>query len=630
MTSCGNCASSHSVCQLLGQEFLEDKYWPDWQGHPELLIWWNALEGKDRAMSDQHRELKAPAPLCYFDAVRRTHLLFGCLCAAALWSRAEHPASQIRYRDISNECGIRFHHAGGSAEKKYIFETMSGGVVLFDYDNDGLIDVCLVNGSSLAILAGKEPPVRSRLFRNLGRGRFEDVTERAGLGGAAWGMGGCAADYDNDGWTDLYITNFGRNVLYHNNGDGTFTDVTGRAGVGDPRWSTGAAWADYDRDGYVDLFVANYVAIGVENLPQLPAGSKHCQYRGIPVMCGPRGLRGAGDALFHNNGDGTFKDVSRAAGVADEKEYYGLGAVWGDYDNDGDPDLYVANDAVPNYLYRNEGNGKFTEIGLSAGVAVDEDGKEQASMGVDFGDYDGDGRLDLYATNFSDEANALYRNEGRDFFREVTRRAGHFEPTWNYLGWGTAFFDFDNDGDLDIYVVNGHVYPQVDRYPLNTKYRQRILLFENFGNGTFREVGLQAGLTAERCGRGGAYADLDNDGKLDLVVNNMDDTPLVLLNAGDNGNHWLRLALQGSRSNRSAVGARATVTVAGRRAIAEVKAGSSYMSQNELVLHFGLGAATRVDVLEIRWPSGLRERFENLPADRLYKHVEGASDLKEN
>ncbi|PYV07542.1 MAG: CRTAC1 family protein, partial [Acidobacteria bacterium] len=473
----------------------------------------------------------------------RAYPLVFVSAVATLLCRGGADPAPVRFRDVSGECGIRFRHVGGSAEKKYIFETMSGGVVLFDYDNDGRTDVYLVNGSSLEILAGKAAPPRSRLFRNLGDGRFEDVTERAGVGATGWGMGGCAADYDNDGWTDLYVTNLGRNVLYHNNGDGTFTDVTGKAGVGAGGWSTGAAWADYDRDGYVDLFVAGYVDVDPSKPPQPSPESKYCQYRGIAVMCGPRGLRGAPDLLYHNNGDGTFTEVSRAAGVSDERRYYGLGVVWGDYDNDGAPDLYVGNDAVPNYLYRNDGNGKFTEVGLAAGVAVDEDGREQASMGVDFGDYDGDGRLDLYVTNFSDEPNALYRNLGGDLFRDLTRRAGHYEATSNYLGWGTAFFDYDNDGDLDIYVVNGHVYPQVDRHPLNTKYRQRVLLFENLGNGAFREVGLAAGLTAERCGRGGAYADLDGDGDLDLVINNMDDAPTVLLNDGGNRNHWLRLAL---------------------------------------------------------------------------------------
>jgi hypothetical protein len=548
--------------------------------------------------------------------------------AVPLALRSPEDTAAVRYRDATTESGIRFRHAAGSPEKKYIFETMSGGVVLFDYDKDGRIDIFLVNGASFDSSSREATPARSRLFHNVGGGRFEDVTERSGIGASGWGMGGCAADYDNDGWTDLYITKLGRNALYHNNGDGTFTDVTEKARVGTLGWSTGAAWADYDRDGWVDLFVAGYVDVDPAKPPELPASSKYCQYRGIGVMCGPRGLRGASDHLYHNNGDGTFTEVGRSAGVSDERRYYGLGVVWGDYDDDGDPDLYVGNDAVPNYLYRNNGDGTFTEIGLSAGVAVDEDGREQASMGVDFGDYDGDGRLDLYVTNFSDEANALYRNLGGDLFRDMTRRAGHYEASWNYLGWGTAFFDYDNDGDLDVYVVNGHVYPQVDAHPLNTKYRQRALLFENTGGGVFREVGLAAGLTAARCSRGGAYADLDGDGDLDLVVNNMDDAPSVLLNEGGNRNHWLRLWLEGTKSNRSAVGARATLTAGGRRAIAEVKAGSSYFSQNELVLHFGLGAETRADRLEIRWPSGLRETFENLAADRVYRHREGAADLR--
>ncbi len=533
-------------------------------------------------------------------------------------------AADLRFTDVTAAARIEFKHRSGGSDKKFIHETISGGLVFLDYDNDGRLDLYLVNGSTLEAVAGQEPAPRNALFRNRGDGSFEDVTEKAGVGGSgAWGMGACAADYDNDGDTDLYVTNyFGPNILYRNNGNGSFSQATAGARLAGGKWSTGCAFADYDRDGYLDLFVAGYVEVDPKRLPQ-PGENKYCQYRGVPVMCGPRGLKGAPDFLFRNNGDGTFSDVSRQAGVADEKGYYGLGVVWGDYNNDGWPDLYVANDSTPNYLYKNKGDGSFEEMGLMSGTALSGDGREQAGMGVDFGDYDGDGRLDIYVTNFSDDSNTLYRNEGEDNFADVTYQAGHGESTWSYLGWGTGMVDLDNDGDLEIFVANGHVYPQVDEHSLNTSYRQRRLVFENLG-GKFKEIGGElGGVFAEKHpSRGAAFGDYDNDGDLDIALSNMDEGPTLLRNDSGHGNNWLSIKLIGTRSNRDAVGARVRVKFGDRGSIAEVKAGSSYLSQNDLRLHFGLGKSAVVELVEVLWPSGARQTLEQVKANQLLTIVE--------
>ncbi|MBI4483376.1 MAG: CRTAC1 family protein [Acidobacteria bacterium] len=551
-------------------------------------------------------------------------LFLSCL---ALLPRVPGQTSEagLEFVDMRDSSGVAFLHTGGSPEKKYIIDTVSGGVALLDHDNDGDLDLYFVNGSSLDILSGRASPVRNRLYRNDGNFRFTDVTDQAGVGDTGWGMGACAADFDNDGDVDLYVTNLGPNVLYRNNGDGRFSDVTAKAGVGDSRWSTGAAFADYDQDGDLDLYVANYVDVDFQKLPE-PGQSKYCYYRGLPVMCGPRGLKPASHILYRNNGDGTFTDVSQPSRIAEAPPAYGLGVVWGDYDNDGDSDLYVANDSMPNFLFRNNGDGTLDEVALLAGVALSEDGKEQAGMGVDFGDYDGDGWLDLYKTNFSDDTNNLYRNLGDNFFEDVAHKTGHGETTWSYLGWGTSFFDFDNDGDLDLLAVNGHVYPQVDGKGVGTSYRQRPLLFENRG-GTFVEVAAQRGaaLNQPRSSRGAAFGDLDDDGDVDVVVNNMDDLPSLWRNEGGNRRGWIQFDLRGTRSNRSAVGARVTIWVGKRRQIAEVKAGSSYLSQSDPRLHLGLGEARRADRVEIRWPSGLVQTFTDLEGNALYEIREGDS-----
>jgi hypothetical protein len=547
---------------------------------------------------------------------------------AALPPAPGSPAAEPRFHFVdmtaqSALAGFR-HLSGNPREKRYILEVMSGGVCLFDYDADGLIDIYLVNGSTIDALRGKakaDPGAKSRLYRNLGGGRFEDVTDRARVGNAGnWGMGATAADYDNDGRTDLFVTNaFGPDALYRNNGDGTFTDVARKAGVaGEAKhWSTGAAWADYDGDGYVDLFVAGYVDLDLNNLPD-PGTNQYCRYRGLPVNCGPRGLKGARDYLYHNGGDGTFTEVSAKAGVDDRQGYYGLGCVWTDFDNDGRIDLYVANDSTPNYLYQNLGNGAFKEVGFDTGAAVSEDAREQAGMGVDSGDYDGDGYMDLFVTNFVDDYSTLYHNEGGRQFADVSNPAGLAAPGWNFLKWGTGFVDFDNDGRPDIFIANGHIYPEIEGKGFGQTFGQRNQLFENAGGGRFVEVREQSLEKIARVSRGAAFADLDADGRVDIVVNNLDDQPTLLLNRSVAGN-WIELKLTGRLSNRDGIGARVTVTANGRRQVGEVKAGHSYLSQSDTRLHFGLGDAKKVESIEVRWPRGAAQRLSDAAINQVLK-----------
>jgi hypothetical protein len=542
------------------------------------------------------------------------------------------PASRFRFVDATATSGLsRFRHTSGSpTEKRYILEVMSGGVVVFDYDNDERPDIYLVNGSTLDVLRGKtkpDPQVKSRLYRNLGQGKFEDVTDKAGVANVGhWGMGAAAADYDNDGRTDLFVTNaFSRNRLYRNTGNGTFTDVTEKAGIGGDahHWSTGAAWADYDNDGRVDLFVAGYVDFDLENLPD-PGTNRYCRFRGLPVNCGPRGLKGARDYLYHNNGDGTFTEVSVKAGVDDNPGYYGLGCVWADLTDDGLIDLYVANDSTPNYLYQNLGNGVFKEVGYESGTAVNEDGREQAGMGVEAADYDGDGRLDLFITNFVDDSSTLHRNEGEMRFADVTRASQLAEPGWNFMKWGTGFGDFDNDGRLDLFIANGHLYPEIEGKGFGQTYAERNQLFEPTGNGRFREVRDEVLDRIVKVSRGAAFGDLDGDGRVDIVVNNLDDQPTVLLNRSESGN-WIALKLVGRRSNRDAVGARVTITAGGRKQVAVLKAGHSYLSQSDMKLHFGLGAMKKIDTIEIRWPRGQLQRLSDVTPNQVLRIEEPES-----
>src|SRR5215813_11747501 len=458
----------------------------------------------------------------------------------------------VRFVDITSQSGITFKHIS-SPDKKYIVESMSGGVALFDYDNDGLPDIYFVNSLTVDLLKSSTKP-QCELYHNNGNGTFTNVTAKAGVGDVGWGMGVSVGDFNNDGWDDLYVTCLGPNHLFKNNGDGTFTDVTKTAGVGDPRWSTGSAFVDYDNDGYLDLFVSNYVDFNVNNLPEFGKG-KPCQYRGIAVQCGPRGLPGAGDTLYHNNGDGTFTDVTKKAGVSDPDGYYGMGVICSDFDGDGWVDIFVANDATPNFLYHNNGDGTFKDIGFLSGAAVNENGSEQACMGVTVGDYDHDGKFDIFATNFSQEYNVLYRGQAGNMFADVSYAAGFTNQP--YVSWGTKFFDYDNDGWVDLFVANGHVYPQVDAANLDAGYRQRKMLHKNNRNGTFSEVAAQCGeaLMEKRVSRGAAFGDIDNDGDMDVVINNLDGAPQLLRNDGGNANNSILIKTIGTRSNRDGIGA---------------------------------------------------------------------------
>ncbi len=532
----------------------------------------------------------------------------------------------IVFRDATASSGIgTFRHRSGSAEKRYILETPSGGVALLDYDRDGQLDIYLVNGSTFEGLRGEEDQPWAALFRNLGGGRFENVAERAGVENLAWGFGAAVGDFDNDGWPDLYVANFGRDRLYRNDGDGKFTDWADKARLNEQEWTTAASFGDYDRDGWLDIFVCGYLNFDLNKPPDpenLGVGRNYCEYRGKPVMCGPRGLPGTRDFLYRNRGDGTFEEVAVAAGVDDPPGYYGFAAVFVDVDDDGWLDLAVANDSTPNYLYRNRGDGSFEDISYPAGVALNEYGREQAGMGLAAGDYDNDGRVDLYMTHFSDDYNTLYRNEGSNFFMDLTFQVGLGETTIPFLGWGAGFLDFDNDGFKDLMVANGHVYAAIDGYDWGTTWAQRPLLFHNQKGKRFTVVGAhpESGLGRVVPARGAAFGDLDNDGRVDAVFNCADQQPLLLHNVAEPAGHWISLELVGSgKSPRDAVGARVFVSAGGLRQRGDRISGGSYASHSDHRLHFGLGEAKQVDRVEIHWPSGSRQVLENLPADRLIR-----------
>jgi hypothetical protein len=532
--------------------------------------------------------------------------------------------ADITFADITKTSGITFSHVS-DPEKKYIVESMSGGIALFDFDRDGLLDVYLVNAPTVAT-AGNSRSARSELWRNRGDGTFVDVTDKAGVGYPGWGMGAAVADFDNDGWDDLYVTCYGKNRLYKNRGDGTFSDVTDKAAVDDPRWSAGAGFADYDLDGWLDLFVANYVDVRLGALPEFGKG-KYCEFHGLPVQCGPRGLPGSGDSLYRNNGNGTFTEVSARAGVADPSGRFGMGIAWSDFDADGRPDLFVANDSGPNFLYKNNGDGTFTDVGLQSGTALSEDGKEQGSMGVAIGDYNHTGQWSLFVTNFSDEYNALYRHEKAFLFTDVSFASQTAKASLPLVGWGAHFFDYDNDGWLDLLVVNGHVYPQVERPGFATSYRQRKLLYRNNGDGTFADITATAGsaMMQPAVSRGSATGDLDNDGDLDIVVNNLDGAPTVLRNDGANRQNFVTVDVVGRANNRSAIGAVVTVRAGDLVQRAERRSGSSYLSQNDARLHFGLGTRTSIDSVDVRWPNGTMQRFSEVRPNSFIKIVEGAA-----
>jgi enediyne biosynthesis protein E4 len=531
------------------------------------------------------------------------------------------PVPQLE--DITSTTGITFKHTSDPA-KRYIVESMSGGVILLDYDRDGWPDIYFTNAPTVE-MAVKGTKSLGVLYHNNHDGTFTDVTAKSGLSTRCFAMGGAVGDYNNDGWPDLYVTCLGGNILYRNNGDGTFTDVTAKAGVADGRWSTGASFGDYDGDGFADLMVVNYVDFHLDDLPGF-GSAPFCKYRGIDVQCGPRGLRGAGDSLFHNNGDGTFTEVSKAAGVNDPDGYYGLGVIWADFNNTGRPDIYVANDSTPKFLYKNEGNGKFKDIGLESGTAVSDDGSEQASMGIAIGDYNHIGRPSLYVTNFSDENDLLYRNEGDWNFKEVSYAAGVALPSLPWVKWGTAFVDLDNDGWLDLIAVTGHVYPQVDSLPSGGGYREPKMLHLNQKDGTFCDASDLAGkaLLERHVSRGLAVGDLFNDGNMDVVVGDIDGGPMILRNRGIPGRHWVSFEMTGTKSNRLALNARITIVAGGMTQTDEVHSGGSYLSQNDLRVHFGLANVTKIDKVEIHWPSGHSEVLTNLAIDQHYSVIEAS------
>ena len=526
------------------------------------------------------------------------------------------------FQDIAHQAGLTVSHIS-SAEKRYIVESMSGGAGFIDCANDGREDIVTVNGCTVDRYKHGGCPMVT-LYRQVAPMKFVDVTKQAGLTREGWGMGVAVADFDNDGWEDLYVTGYGGNVLYHNLGDCKFEDVTDRAGVRGGGFSTGAAWADYDRDGYVDLFVSRYVHVDINNLPEF-GRDKFCRYKGILVQCGPWGMEGETDLLFHNNGNGTFTEVSRRAGVNDPEKRYGLGVVWGDYDNDGWPDLYVANDTGPNYLYHNNHNSTFTDMGLLSGAALTGEGAAEGSMGADFSDYDHSGRLGILVTNFVNQGADLYRNLGAQGFSDVSWSSGVARPTFPLVSWGTGFVDFDNDGWPDVFVANGHVYPQVDAIKGEIGYRQPMLLLRNNHHGGFGDISANAGLNAIslQSRRGAAFADLAGNGAMDILTLNVGEPPSLLINHLANGNHWVEFKLTGVKSNRAAIGARVTVHAGKLVQFDEVRGGSSYLSQNELRVHFGLGTETKIDSVEIQWPSGKVDQLGSLAPDHIYYIIEG-------
>ncbi|MEM8994341.1 MAG: CRTAC1 family protein [Acidobacteriota bacterium] len=550
--------------------------------------------------------------------LRSTTRSGAALAGAALLALGPAALPAQPFEDVTKAAGITFEHRS-APEKKYILESMSGGVAVLDADLDGDLDLYFVN--SLTVETAKKPKTApSALYLNRGDGTFEDVAEKAGVAFPGWGVGVCTADLDGDDYPEIYVTGVGANKLYMNRGDGTFEEKAAALGAEVGGWSAGCGFADYDRDGDLDLFVTRYVEVDLDNLPVFGEG-KTCQYRGIAVQCGPRGLPGTTDVLLRNDG-GRFTDVSEKAGVHDPDEFFGLGVAWLDVDDDGWLDLYVANDSGPNYLYRNRGDGTFEELGFPLGVAVSEDGGEQGGMGVAVGDYRNDGRMAIFVTNFSEEYNTLYANQG-DFFTDVSFRSATAPSSLRYVGWGTALLDVDNDGWLDLTVVNGHVYPQLDETKLaaSAAYKQPKLYYRNKGDGTFVDESKAMGPAYGelRVGRGLAVGDLDGDGRLDLVVNDLDGAPQVLMNRTARPGSWLAVDLEGAGMNRDAIGAVVTVRIGETRRTRLVQSGASYLSQNDVVQHFGLGAAKTYDAVEVRWPDGSTSEHPGGAANRAVK-----------
>jgi len=538
---------------------------------------------------------------------------------AATFATNNTPGKAFHFDDVAAQVGLQTPIVyGGEQKQKFILETTGTGVAIFDFDQDTHPDIFFVNGSRLGGFANRKPT--NLLYRNLGDGTFRDVTQSAGLSRTGWGQAACVGDYDNDGKTDLLVTYYGENVLYRNLGDGKFSDVSEPAGIRNPgRWNSGCSFWDYDRDGDLDLFVANYLDFK-DATHYEPGSGPNCRWKGMAVMCGPMGLKTSQNMLYRNNGDGTFSDVSAAAGVSKTTGCYGFMPVTIDFDQDGWPDLFVACDSTPNLLYRNNQNGSFAEIGMETGVAVNEDGKEQASMGVAVGDYDRDGFLDLFVTNFSEDTPALYRSSRDHTFTDATYRAKLGLNT-QFLSWGTAFADLDQDGWKDLFIVSGHVYPEVDSHPSETSYRQRRSVYRNLANGSFQDISTQAGpaILAKKASRGLAFEDLDHDGSLEAVVVNLNEAPSLLKNQAKDKGNWVILQLEGSRSNRSAIGARVQLTTEGGIQTDEIRSASSFYSSNGLRLHFGLGGKPDIEKIEVFWPSGARQAFGNVRGNRVIK-----------
>jgi enediyne biosynthesis protein E4 len=555
-----------------------------------------------------------------------TSMFVGVCLGQQVKSASSSPAKPLaNFTDVAEKAGLTMQDIfGGIETKKYIIETTGTGVAIFDYDNDGWPDIFLVNGTRREGLPKGDAP-SNHLYRNNHDGTFTDVTARAGLTATGWGQGVCVGDYDNDGWQDLYVTYYGKNRLYHNQ-KGVFTEVAEKAGVAGSgkAWGSGCAFVDYDRDGKLDLIVANYVDFDLSTAPA-PGQRATCLWKGVPVMCGPSGLPGAKNILYHNKGDGSFEDVTTKAHIDRTDGHYSLSVSTLDFDEDGWPDIYVACDSTPSILYRNNHDGTFTDVAVTAGAAFNEDGREQAGMGTSVADFNGDGHLDIFKTNFSDDTSTLYRNNGDGTFTDATSAAGLGLYT-QYLGWGTMFFDFDNDGWPDLILANGHVYPEVDSQHLGSSYKEPRILYHNNGDGTFSDISASSGsgLTTPASSRGLAVGDLWNDGRMSVVVSNMNAPASLLVNQVRTPNHWIALRTVGTKSNRDGIGARITLKVGSRMLVNEVRSGSSYISNSDMRVHFGLGTAAKVDWIEIRWPSGLIERFADLGVDAIHTVNEGS------
>jgi hypothetical protein len=559
---------------------------------------------------------------------RLTTPLWACAASAQVKTAvASTPSSPVQFIDVAERAGLKVPNVWGGVEhKRIIIETKGSGIAFFDYDNDGWLDIYLTNGSRLDAKwpAGAAPT--THLFKNNRDGSFTDITEKSGIGRSGWQTGVCIGDYDNDGWDDIFCTFWGHNILFHNNGNGTFSDATKKAGLTQDkgRWGTGCSFVDYDRDGHLDLFVCNFVHLDPDNPPS-PDNASFCQWKGVPTMCGPRGLPGDTNILYHNNGDGTFVDVSEKAGILKPGPRYSITSVCCDFDNDGWPDIYVAVDSMPSILYQNNHDGTFTDVAVISGCAYNADGHEQAGMGLGVADYDCDGWFDIFKTNFADDTSNLYHNNGDGTFSDLSFNSG-LGINNTYVGWGCGFIDYDNDGWSDVVQINGHVYPEIDKYNFGETFKNPRLVYKNLGNGNFKDVSasMGPGITTPFSSRGAAFGDYDNDGGMDMLILNMNELPSLLHNVGGNKQNWIKLKLIGTKCNRTAIGARARVITGKHIQMAEVQSGASVMSQNDLRLHFGLGVSKIVDVIEVKWPTTQKlERFEKVKPNQILTIREG-------